>query len=120
MPSIAVHCADTTRSAPDLVYINGPLVQEVIQTYNPTYNASYFVQQSLRLFSDPAAAAGDDGIDVRTFIDSFMVLGLNHTNKVCVCLSVCPCLCYACAVHVPSVFMLLTLMCGVVWMCLWA
>jgi len=72
---------NTTRSAPDLVYINGPLVQEVIQTYNPTYNASYFVQQSLRLFSDPAAAAGGDGIDVRAFIDSFMVLGLNHTNK---------------------------------------
>lgn len=116
MPSIAVQCADTTRSAPDLVYINGPLVQEVIQTYNPTYNASYFVQQSLRLFSDPAAAAGDDGIDVRMFIDSFMVLGLNHTNKVCVCvcLSVCLCLCYSCAVHAHS------LMCGVVWMCLWA
>ena len=96
MPSVAVQCADTTRSAPDLVYINGPLVQEVIQTYNPTYNASYFVQQSLRLFSDPAAAAGGDGIDVRAFIDSFMVLGLNHTNKVCVCLCVCLCVSVLC------------------------
>lgn len=76
--------ADTSRKAPDLVRITGPLVQEVIQTYNPTYNASVFVQQTLRLYSDAAAAAGTapaTDLDVRTYIDSFMVLGMNHTFK---------------------------------------
>ena len=76
---------DTSRKAPGLVRITGPLVQEVVQTYNPTYNASVFVQRTLRLYSDPAAAAGtapETDLDVRSYIDSFMVLGMNHTYKV--------------------------------------
>lgn len=55
-------------------------MQQVYQTYNPAVNASVFLQQSLRLYSDPEPNSKSD-VDIRTYIDSMMVVGMKQTMK---------------------------------------
>ena len=76
--------ADTTMSVPTMVRINGPLVNEMVQTYNPRprHNSSQaWVQQSLRLYSDPAPATSPDALDVRTYVDVGIIAGMTLPNR---------------------------------------